>query len=99
MSKPYTINIPKYRIKGMNDEVFDVFNRRETAIKVATNMAVEYPGNTFLVVKKINNKEKIIFSCNIDSNPSLKDIKVYYSSLISALQKRLNKTKYWRIDS
>ena len=87
---------PRYRIQGVKGEYYDVFNKRANAIKAAIQMATEYPGTTFLVVRKTLLKEKIVFSFKIESDFQFDDIKDVYQGIIDVYQKKLNKTKYWR---
>lgn len=97
MNKPAMTGItPRYRIQGVKGEYFDVFNKRANAIKAAIQMATEYPGTTFLVVKKTFLKEKIIFSFKIESNYQFDDLKDVYQGVVDVYQKKLNKIKYWR---
>ncbi len=87
---------PRYRIQGVKGEYFDVFNKRANAIKAAIQMATEYPGTTFLVVKKTLLKEKIVFRFKIESEYQFDDLQAMCNGVIEAYQKKLNKTKYWR---
>lgn len=96
MSRPYTTACPRYKVEGLNGEHFDVFNKRENAIKCATKLAVEYPGNTFIVIKNVFRKDKIIFSFKIDCISELRDIQHIYRGLVETYQKKLDKTKLWR---
>jgi hypothetical protein len=94
--KPFTAKTPRYRIEGVKGEFFDVFNQRKNAIRAAVRMAVEYPGATFLVVKKVNLKSKIIFRFMIEADFEFEDVQEMYRGVIEAYQKKLDKTKYWR---
>lgn len=97
MNKPaMTGATPRYRIQGVKGEYFDVFNKRANAIKAAIQMASEYPGTTFLVVKKTLFKEKIVFRFKIESEFQFDDLQAVCNGVIEAYQKKLNKTKYWR---
>lgn len=94
--KATTGTTSRYRIEGVKGEYYDVFNKRANAIKAAIAMAVEYPGTTFLVVKKSILKQKVIFSYKIESNFVFEDLQAVYGGVIEAYQNKLNKTKYWR---
>ena len=94
--KPTTGSASRYRIEGVKGEYYDVFNKRANAIKAAIAMAIEYPGTTFLVVKKSLLKQKVVFSYKIESNFRFEDLRAVYSGVIEAYQNKLNKTKYWR---
>jgi hypothetical protein len=98
MEKAFYIASPRYKIKGVKGEVFDVFKQRVNAIKASIKLASEYPGTTFLVVKKVVNKETIIFSVNLAIKFEFEDLQDVYQSLISNYEKKLKKTKYWRKD-
>ena len=87
---------PRYRVEGVKGEYFDVFNKRANAIKAAIQMATEYPGTTFLVVKKTLLKEKIVFRFKIESDFQFDDIQDVYQGIVDVYQKKLDKTKYWR---
>lgn len=93
--KAMTAGTPRYRIESVKGEYFDVFNKRANAIKAAIKMATEYPGSTFLVVKKTL-EDKIIFSFRVDADFQFDDIKDVYQGIVEAYQKKLDKTKYWR---
>src|SRR5271157_514615 len=96
MKSPMTAATPRYRIEGVNGEYFDVFNKRANAIKAAIKMATEYPGTTFVVVKKVNLKDKVIFRFEIEIDFQFDDVQDVYRGIIEAYQKKLDKTKYWR---
>jgi len=96
MPKPYTIATPRYRIEGVKGEYYDVFNKRANAIKAAISMAVEYPGATFLVVKHVFHKTKVIFKIKIDSQFEFEDLQNVCNGMIDTYQKKLDKTKFWR---
>jgi hypothetical protein len=86
----------RYRIQGVKGEYFDVFNKRANAVKAAIKMAAEYPGTTFVVVKKSLLKEKIIFSFKIEAEFQFDDIQDVYDGIVETYQIKLNKIKYWR---
>ena len=98
MSKPktFTIATPRYTIEGVNGEYFDVFNKRQSAIKAAIKLATEYPGTTFQVVKKVFHKRKVIFSYSIKIDMQFEDLKIVYLNMIAVYQEKLDKIKYWR---
>lgn len=96
MSKAYSIAVPRYQIRGIKGDVFDVFNRRTNAIQAAISMAVEYPGATFQVIKQVFHKEKLIFQFKIETQVEFDDIQDMYRSVIETYQKKLNKTRFWR---
>jgi hypothetical protein len=95
MPKAMTAGTPRYRVEGVKGEYFDVFNKRKSAIKAAIKLATEYPGTTFLVVKKTL-KDKVIFRFKIEVDFQFDDIQDFYRGVIEAYQKKLDKTKYWR---
>lgn len=94
-TKPMTAATPRYRVQGVKGEYFDVYAKRKNAIRAAIKMATEYPGTTFLVVKKTL-KEKIIFRFKIEADFHFDDIQDVCRGVIEAYQKKLDKTKYWR---
>jgi hypothetical protein len=96
MPKPFTIAVPRYRIENVTGDFFDVYNKRVNAINGAIKLAAEYPGNTFVVVKIVYQKRKIIFRFQIDTQFDLDDIKDVYQSIIGVYQKKLSKTRFWR---
>lgn len=95
MPKTMTAGTPRYRVEGVKGEYFDVFNKRKNAIKAAIKLATEYPGTTFLVIKKTL-KDKIVFRFKIEVDFQFNDIQDFYRSVIEAYQEKLDKTKYWR---
>lgn len=96
MIKPFTIATPQYSIESIKGDHFDIFNKRSNAIKAAIKMATEYPGATFLVVKKSFHKKKVVFSFKLDMQLDFEDVQTVYRSLAEVYQKKLDKTKYWR---
>jgi aspartate/tyrosine/aromatic aminotransferase len=96
MSKSYSIAVPRYQIRGIKGDVFDVFNKRTNAIRAAISMATEYPGATFQVIKQVLHKEKLIFQFKIETQVEFDDIQDMYRGLIEIYQKKLNKTRFWR---
>jgi|SRR5579863_5379807 hypothetical protein len=96
MRSPITIMTPRYQIQGVKGDYFDVFSQRKNAIRGAIKLAIEYPGATFLVVKKVNQKDKTIFRFKIEADFDFDDIQEMYRGVIEAYQKKLDKTKYWR---
>lgn len=96
MSNPFTIATPQYHVKGIGGELLNVFGKRSNAISAAIDLAVEYPGDNFVVIRRANRKNKIIFSVSIDIKSAFSDIPDVYGKLFSVYQKKLNKTKLWR---
>lgn len=96
MAQPYSIAVPRYQIRGLKGEVFDIFNKKVNAIKAAITMATDYPGATFQVVKKVFNKEKVVFSFKIETQMDFNDLQDVYRNIIDVYQKKLDKTKFWR---
>jgi|SRR5579885_1222506 len=94
--KPFTIATPRYRIEGEKGEYFDVFNKRTNAIKAAIKMAAEYPGTTFLVVKLVFHKRKVVFRFKVDTQFDFDDLQDVYRGIIEVYQKKLDKTRFWR---
>ncbi len=95
-TKALTARIPRYRVEGVKGEYFDNFNRRKNAIKAAIKLAVEYPGATFVVVKKVNLKDKIIFRFKLEIEYQFNDIQDVLHGVVEVYQEKLDKTKYWR---
>jgi hypothetical protein len=96
MAKAYSIAVPRYRVCGVRGDFFDVFNKKTNAIKAAVKMAVEYPGTTFQVVKKVFQKETVVFSFKIETQTDFDDLQDVYRSVIEVYQKKLAKTRFWR---
>lgn len=96
MQKAFTIATPRYYIRGQNGDHFDVFNKRANAIAAAMEFASNFSGVTFLVVKKVFNKEKTIFSIKLDVSSDFNDTQLIYKNMVKVFQSKLNKTKYWR---
>ena len=96
MHAPFTTKTPRYRIESVKGDYFDVFSQRKNAIKQAIKLAVEYPGATFLVIKHVNKKDKIIFRFKIEAEFDFDDLQEMYRGVIEAYQGKLDKTKYWR---
>lgn len=96
MHKALTAKTPRYRVEGVKGEYFDTFSQRKNAIKAAIKLAVEYPGATFVVVKKVNLKDKIIFRFKVEIEFQFDDIQDVLRGVVEAYQEKLDKTKYWR---
>jgi hypothetical protein len=96
MKKAFTIATPRYSIESVKGAHFDIFNQRLNAIKAAIKLAVEYPGNTFIVVKKVNHTSKTIFSFKVEVQMELDDLQEIYQGIIDTYQIKKDKTKYWR---
>lgn len=96
MTKQPTFGTPRYRIESVKGKYFDVFKKRANAIKAAITMASEYPGTTFLVVKVVGFKSKVIFKSRIENDFTFSDLQDVYRSMIEVYQKKLDKTKFWR---
>jgi hypothetical protein len=96
MPPALTAKTPRYRIESVKGELFDTFKQRKNAIRGAVRMAIEYPGATFLVIKMVNLKSKVIFRVKIEVDFEFEDVQDMYSGLIQVYQKKLDKTKYWR---
>lgn len=94
--KAFTIATPRYAVESVKGDYFDIFSKRVNAIKAAIKMAAAYPGTTFVVVKKVNHKRKIIFQFKVDLQMDFEDLQDVYRSIIDVFQKKLDKTKYWR---
>lgn len=94
--KPFTIATPRYRIEGVKGEYFDVFNKRTNAIKAAIKMASDYPGTTFLVVKCVFHKRKVVFNYKVETQFDFDDMQDVYRGIIEVYQKKLDKTRFWR---
>ena len=87
---------PRYRIEGVKGQYYDVFSKRANAIKAAVEMAVEYPGTTFLVVRTTLVSRKVIFKYRVEIEFDFNDLQDVYRGIVEVYQERLNKTKYWR---
>lgn len=96
MAKAYSIAVPRYQIRGIRGDVFDVFNKKTNAIKAAIQMAIEYPGTAFQVVKRVFKKETVVFSFKIETQTDFYDLQDVYRSIIEVYQKKLAKTRFWR---
>lgn len=96
MVKPFTLKTPQYHIMGLKGEHFDVFNKRGNAIKEAIKLASEYPGATFLVIKRVHNKDKTIFSFKIDADVNFEDLVDMYDGVLEAFKIKKDKTQFWR---
>ncbi len=97
MSKQYfTISTPQYHIVGVSGEHFDIFNKRANAIKEAIKLAFEFPGENFSVIKKVNLKEKKIFSFTLSVEMDFADIKSIYEFITEASANKSNRMRYWR---
>lgn len=94
--KPFTPATPRYRVEGVKGEYYDVFSKRANAIKAAVQMAADYPGATFVVVKKVNLKDKVIFRFKIETEFKFDDLQDMLRAVVEVYQKKLDKTKYWR---
>lgn len=87
---------PRYRVEGVKGEFYDVFAKKANAIKAAVQMATEYPGTTFLVVRTTLVKKKIVFKFKLDIEYQFTDLQDVYRGIIDVYQEKLDKTKYWR---
>ena len=94
--KPFKITTPQYLIRNEKGDHFDVFNKRENGISATIKLATDFPGNKFLLIKKVNMKEKVIFSFLVQCDFDLDDVKDIYNAIISAYQKKLESIQYWR---
>ena len=95
MSKPKPMSA-RYRVEGVNGEFYDVFKTRKRAIRTAIQIATEYPGTTFLVIKRGLTISKTLFRFCLDAEYQFEDLQDVLQSMIDVFQKKLNKTKYWR---
>lgn len=86
----------RYRIESVKGHYFDVFASRANAIKAAVEMATEYPGTTFVVVRTSLLSRKIIFRYKVEVEFSFDDVQDVYRAIMDVYQEKLNKTKYWR---
>jgi len=96
MRRPLTIKTPRYLIENERGDHFDIFNQRKNAIKKAISLGIEYPGATFLVIKRVNQKNNVIFRFKIDVECSINDIQDMYRGIIDSYQGKLDKTRFWR---
>lgn len=87
---------PRYRIEGVKGEYYDVFSKRANAIKAAVEMAVGYPGNTFLVVRTSLISRKVVFKYRVEAEFAFDDLQDVYRAIAEVYQEKLDKTKYWR---
>lgn len=94
--KAFTIATPRYAVESVTGDHFDIFAKRVNAIRAAIKMGAEYPGATFVVVKKVNHKRKVIFQFKIDLQMDFEDLQEVYQGIINTYQKKWDKTKYWR---
>ena len=96
MTKQVTFGTPRYRIEGVSGEYFDVFKQRANAIKAAIKMATEYPGTTFLVIKRVVHEDQVIFKFKIETTFEFDSLQDVYNGIIEVYQQKLDKTKFWR---
>ena len=94
--KAFTIANPRYAVESVKGDYFDIFAKRVNAIKAAIKMGAEYPGTTFVVVKKVNHKHKVIFQFKVDIQMDFEDLQEVYRGIVETYGKKLDKTKYWR---
>lgn len=96
MAQPLTTDVPTYVIRGVDSLQFDIFYKKQKAIKKAIKMASEYAGVTFQVIERQNWNEKIIFSITLDCNTGFENLPCLYKAMVDVFQEKLNKTKFWR---
>lgn len=96
MSKSFKASVPRYLIESVNGDYFDIYNKKINAIQAAIDLAIQYPGVTFVVVKKILHKRTIIFRYALTMQAEFADLKNVYNSIIKTYQNKLDKMKYWR---
>lgn len=94
--KSFTIATPRYAVESANGSHLDIFAKRVNAIRAAIRLASEYPGTTFIVVKKVHRKRKTIFSFKIDVSMDFDDVQDVYRGILDTYQKKFNKTRFWR---
>ena len=91
-----TIATPQYFVKSVKGDFFNIFNKRENAIKEAIKMAFDYHQTTFIVTKKVLTKEKKIFSFKFDSEFEFDDFQTIHNAILNNSRMKLDKTKFWR---
>lgn len=96
MRKTMTGATSRYRVEGVKGEYYDVFAKKANAIKAAIELATEFPGTTFLVIRYSMVKRKVIFRFKLDIEFAFNDVQDVYRAMIDTYQKKLDKTKYWR---
>jgi hypothetical protein len=94
--KAFTIATPRYAVESANGTHLDIFSKRVNAIRAVIRLASEYPGNTFVVIKKVHRKRKTIFSFKIDVSMDFEDARDVYQGVVDIYQKKFNKARFWR---
>jgi hypothetical protein len=94
--KAFTLATPRYAVESASGTHCDVFNKRANAIRAAIQLATEYPGMTFQVVKKAMHKRTVVFSFMMEVQADFDDMKDVYGALMGAAQKKLNHIRFWR---
>lgn len=87
---------PRYAVESAKGDHLDVFNKRVNAIKAAVKLAAQYPGTTFVVVRKTLLKRKIVFSFRLEVQMDFDDVQDVYRAITEVFQQKFNKTRYWR---
>lgn len=91
-----TISSPRYFVESIEKQRFDVFKKGENAIKKCMEIALKFPQNKFVVIKKVNNEESIFFSISIDMKFDVKDYNKVFSSMQSFAKSEVEKSSIWR---
>ena len=95
--KAFTIATPRYVIKRKKEEHLNIFYTHERAIEEAIVMACSHPGDTFYVIKKVNDKESEIFSCCINMQFDLSLTQKVYKKIVSIFEAKLISIQQWRV--
>lgn len=95
-SEPLLITTPRYEIRSPGWEHLDIFDDQKDAYAVAFSFALKYPNTDFMVIKKVNWKEEVIFKINCDLSCGLDNIQEFYKSMINMFQPKLDETIAWR---
>jgi hypothetical protein len=96
MGTPFTVGTPRYYIKNIDGDLFDIFKQKNNAISSAIKMAIEYPANEFIVLKSVNNKEKEIFKISINIKTDLINLPEVYENMIDMLKIKVSNLSFWR---
>lgn len=95
-TEPFLITTPRYEIRSPGWEHLEVFDDQKDAYQTALSFALKYPNTDFVVIKKVNWEEVVIFKINCNLSCGLDNIQDFYKSMISMFQSKLDETMMWR---
>lgn len=96
MEQEFTTQSPRYEIRSPGWEHLEVFDDQKEAYQAIFDLALRYPDTDFLVVKKVNWEEKVIFRLNFNLDCGLDNVQEFYKSMIDLFQAKLIETIAWR---